>query len=334
MRRGAVGALVAGSLLVTGCASATDEDTTAGGDDKTAAAETAFPVTLDNCGFDVVMESEPERIVLVNNDGLSNLEALGVVDRIVGLTQKPQEGVFLDETYDALESSNLLSAEIKDGGGSVVSVESVLAVEPDLVFAPDSAVDRAALEAAGIAMFSPSAFCEDLPEAYQAGASFDLVWDEVRSYGALVGESALAEEIIADAEDVIEQAVPEEQLGKGAAIYVSASGVLWLYGSGSMVTPVFDAVGLSNVYSDESERVFEVTAEDLIARDPETVVLLYSMDNEQDVIDMFAENPAVAELSAVTSGRIVTLPFHFTDPPSILTARGPAALATKLAELE
>ena len=312
------------SIPATG---ASDRDT-----DGSATTADAFPVTVDNCGTEVTLDTPARRVVLVNNDALPNLEALGAVDRVVALTSAVQEGLFEDSTYTTLDSLDLLSTEKNSTGGSVVSQESILGAEPDLVIAPENAVDREALAASGIAVYSPSAYCANPGAELSEPATFDRVWSEVRTLGALLGESDQAEQVVARGTASLSLTAPDA--GTAAALYVSSGGsVLSPYGGPSMVTPVFAAAGLANVYADSDERVFDANIEDIISRDPGTIVLLYSDGEPQTVIDSFMSSPGVSALSAVRNDRVLALQFPYTDPPSVLSTQGPQQLAALLATL-
>ncbi|MGD8196025.1 ABC transporter substrate-binding protein [Herbiconiux sp. P18] len=289
-------------------------------------------VSVTNCGTEVSLDHPAQRIVLVNTDALANLEALDAVDRVVALTSLPEPGLYDDSTYSTLDGLGLLSTEKNSTGGSIVSEESILGAEPDLVIAPENAVDRSALAAAGIAVYSPSAYCTSPGPELSGRATFDRVWSEVRTLGALLGESGRADDAIAAASAGLDSSAPDA--GTAAALYVSSGGsVLSPYGGPSMVTPVFEAAGLRNVYADSDQRVFDANIEDIVSRDPATIVLLYSSGDPQATIDSFLSAPGVDALSAVRSGRVLALPFAFTDPPSMLSVRGPAELAERLAAL-
>ncbi len=322
----AVGALA----VLAGCAGPA---TPAANPTSAATADAAFPVTVENCGTSVTIEHRPERIVMVNNDALSNLEALDAVDRIVAVTATPQAGLYEQSTYDTLAPLSVLSTQKNATGGSVVSQESILGAQPDLVIAPEKAVDRAALAAVGIPVYSPTAYCADPPAAYTQTATFQRVWDEVTTYGQILGVPDLASTVIASAKEAVANSGSVDR-GTAAALYVSSGGaVLSPYGGPSMVTPVFAAAGLSNVYADTSQRVFDANVEDVIARDPATIVLLSSEADPQTTRNAFLSSPDVAGLSAVKNNRVVVLPFPYTDPPSILSTRGPGVLADELAAL-
>ncbi len=323
------GALAAATL--TACASTTA--TTSSGTPDATPTSVSYPLTIDNCGTVVTIDHAPQRIVMVNNDALANLEALDAVDRIVAVTSTPQSELYEPETVSAIEKLAVLSTQKNATGGSVVSQESILGAEPDLVIAPERAVDRAALAAAGIPVFSPTAYCENPPPAYTQTATFDRVWSELDTLGQVLGTPELAAHAISDGKAAVADAAASDQ-GTAAALYVSSGGTtLSPYGGPSMVTPVFEAAGLTNVYADTPERVFDANLEDIIARDPQTIVLLYSGADPQATIDAFLSAPGVSGLSAVKNNRVIALAFPYTDPPSLLSTRGPAQLASQLAAL-
>ncbi|MCS5497118.1 ABC transporter substrate-binding protein [Cnuibacter physcomitrellae] len=299
---------------------------TAPGSDSAGAAtpDQGFPVTISNCGTELTLDHRPERIVLVNDDSLANLEALGAVDRVVGITARPAPGLYEQSTYDTLARLETMSTEKNSTGGSIVSQESILGAEPDLVISPENAVDRAALAAAGVAVYTPTAYCSD-PPSTSGPATFDRVWSELRDYGAILGETERSDELVDELTETV--SAPAASAGTAAAVYVSSGGtVLSPYGAQSMVTPVFEAAGLTNVYADVDQRVFDVNVEDLVSRDPETVVVLYSSGDGPSAVASFTSAPGTQSLSAVRNGRVVALPFPYTDPPSVLSVRGPAQL--------
>ncbi|CAD6011597.1 ABC transporter substrate-binding protein [Agreia sp. COWG] len=319
-------------VALTGCSGTSSTATGSAATDDSAAASGAFPVTVSNCGSQVTLTAPARRIVLVNNDSLPNLEALGVVDRVVALTQTLQPGLYSDDTYSTLSSLAVLSTQKNATGGSIVSQESILGAEPDLVIAPENAVDRAALNASGIAVYTPSAYCANPGAELSEPATFDRVWDEVRTLGRLTGETSAADDAVAKAS--ADLATPAPITGTAAALYVSSGGgVLSPYGGPSMVTPVFAAAGLSNVYADSTKRVFDANVEDIISRNPGTIVLLYSSGDPADVTASFLSAPGVSGLAAVQAKRVVALKFPYTDPPSMLSVTGPAELRRLLAAL-
>lgn len=290
-----------------------------------------YPVQIENCGSAVTIEAEPQRIFSVNNDDIPLLHALGILDRVVARTSEPLEGVYSDEVMEILADIPVISKERTATGGSIVTLESVLAQEPDLVLAPENAVDRLLLEQSGVPLYSAPAYCADAASRPSV-ASYDLVYDQVRNFGEIFGMTDLADEKVAELQEDVAAigASLSGDHGTGIAIYVSATGILSPYGAGSMNTPIFEAAGLENVYKDEPQRVFDASLEDILGRNPETVVLLYGHGTADDVINAFNAVSGVQALSAVQNDRVVALQFPFTDPPTPLSVQGAAELAELL----
>ncbi|MFB6726287.1 ABC transporter substrate-binding protein [Kribbella sp. NPDC056345] len=318
------GLLLVGLALVAGCSSTP----------SSGAEPSGSPITVQSCGQDLQLKAPARRIFVVDNDPVANLEALGAVDRVVGATSRLDPGLYEQSTYQFFEKLGTTVAEKNATGGSVVSQESILATEPDLVIAADVTVDRPALEAAGVPVYIPAAYCGTRGAKLAGRATFDRVWDELRTYGRMLGTETQAEQTIKAATGKITGLKPPAR-GTAAAIYVSSGGkVLSPYGGPSMVTPIFESVGLSNVYADVDKRVFDVSSEDLVSRNPQTIVLLYSGDKPQETLKAFTSATGVAGLAAVREKRVITLPFPYTDPPSALTTRAPEQLTRLLTGLE
>ncbi|PYE81345.1 ABC transporter substrate-binding protein [Pseudoroseicyclus aestuarii] len=302
-----------------------------------ALAQDGFPLTLENCGTEITLEAPAQRIFMVNSDAIPLLSAVGGLDRVVARTSEPLEGIYDPAIYEALAEIPLITSETNATGGAVISIESILDAEPDLVLAPENAVDRALLAQAGIATYSPPAYCDSPAFDTAQPAGFERVTDEVATYGAMLGLGAAAEEanaaLTADLDRL--EARPQRDAARAAAIYVWSGGQqLSPYGAQSMITPIFAAAGLENVYADMPERVFDVSVEDLLDRDPETVVLLYSSGAPETQINAFTAIPSLAGLQAVQEGRVVALPFPFTDPPSPLSVEGAERLSQELDALQ
>ena len=302
---------------------------------QTTAVAADFPVELKNCGSVIRIEAEPKRIFMIDDYNIAPLDALGVLDRVVASTAEPLKGAHSDAAIATLAKVPMISKETNIHGGSIVTLESVLEQRPDLVLSAERTADRKKLEQSGIPLYSPPAFCDD-PKEQPSVASYELVYDQLRTLGKIFGKKAAAEAAIRDLQNAvsgIDVSSPGAN-GTGMAVYVSAIGTLSPYGAGSMVTPLFEAAGLKNVYGDEPQRVFDASVEDILGRNPETVVVLYSgRQPEEEAVAAFNAVSGIEALSAVRNKRVIALPFVFTDPPTPLSVQGAAQLAKRLAKL-
>jgi len=119
--------------------------------------------------------------------------------------------------------------------------------------------------------------------------------------------------------------------GKGASI---AS--LWLsddgssmsaYGRSSMSQANFDVNGLKNVYQDNRTRVFNVSMEDLLNRNPDWILLLNTSSNADTIKTTFEHAKGASQLKAVQNGHVITMPYSLTDPASPLSIQGAQEVA-------
>lgn len=301
-----------------------------------ALADTSYPLQLDNCGQTVQLDGPAERIFLVNNSDIALLSELDALDRVIARTNEPMPGIYDAEVYDQLDNIPLIQTTTNATGGAVISLESILAAEPDLVLAPENAVDRQLLANAGIALYSAPAFCNSSTRAADEVADFDWVYQQLSSFGTLLGEAELAEQRIDQLQQEVAALASDlpEQSPTAIALYVSRGGkVLSPYGAFSMVTPVFRAAGLNNLYSDEPQRVFDANVEDILALDPDYIVILHSSTTPQSIVDEFLAIPAVQGLSAVQNERVTALAFPLTDPPTPMSIRGADVLTEQIAKL-
>ena len=128
---------------------------------------------------------------------------------------------------------------------------------------------------------------------WQAERLAELQWLKMRAQRATAAELPAIEQAIRDAVldaynhgtasatadlqerlAAVEAAVGEPSGRTAAVLYPTVGGgTTYAYGTGSMAHPQLEAAGLENVFGDVDERVFEVTLEELLGRDPDVVVL-------------------------------------------------------------
>ncbi len=291
----------------------------------------AFPTTVTTCGTDITLEKAPERVMFMNATGVEAMHQLGVLDKTVVRSGNMDLSVFDKEVADHVESIESLEGEKMDTGGSVISTEAILEQRVDLVIGYVAGVDQEALAKAGVPVYTPDAFC---PEYSIDKADFDLVYKEVDTMAQLFGVQDRAKEV----NEMLKKEVPTPaagaENGTAAVVYVTP-GVqkLWTYGPSSMVQPILEANGLKNVYDDQKERVPEMSVEDVLQRDPETVILLHGEGPPADAEKTFRGFKGVEELQAMKNDRFIVMPFVLTDPPSPLSIKGAEELKERLEKL-
>ncbi|WP_210650528.1 ABC transporter substrate-binding protein [Nocardioides sp. SYSU D00065] len=289
----------------------------------------SYPVTVENCGAEVRFEQAPERLVLLKSSAVPFLHEIGVMDRVTARAGQYPAEYYDEETLAALEDIPLLTDELDSSGHLQISKEVVLAQEPDLVLGQVDNLSRESLDAVGVPLIEEPALCE----AGVDEPGFDDVYAQLELYGQVFGRERQAREAIADLEDdlrEIEAEVGEPEGRTAAVLYPTVGGgTTYAYGTRSMAHPQLEAAGLENVFGDVDERVFEVSLEELLGRDPDVLVLLHSEGDPAAVEAAVTELPGAEDLTAVRNGDVLVQLFNFTEPPSPLVVEGLARIVER-----
>lgn len=290
-----------------------------------------YPVTVDNCGTAVRFDSPPERVMLLESAAVTILDGLGVLDRVVARAGAFPLDYYDDDLAEAVENVPALSDDVDASGHVVISQEQILAQSPDLVLGQLEGLSRDTLTAAGAPVLVPELMC---PGA-AVDASFATLNGEIERYGEVFDRraeaAALVDELDARVTAVRSASADRERLTAAVLYPSTGGGPLYAYGAGSMAQPQLDAAGLDNVFETNDERVFEVQAEQLIATDPDVLILLHqgpAAGIEQAVTEM----PGMNTVDAVAEGRVITQLFNFTEPASPLTVTGLEMIHDRLDE--
>ena len=334
----AVLALVAG---LTGCASGPGRASAesgagegrASGQAAGAGQEAGYPVTVQNCGAEVVFEERPERAVLLASAAVPFLHELGVLSEVVTARAGAYPRDYYDDaTWAELESIPMLSDQLDSSGHLQISREAVVAQRPDIVLGEAANLDRETLAAAGLPLMQEPALCPDPP----ADPSFEDMYEQMRTYGRIFDAGAEAESAVdrleAELAEVLAAVDPNEQRTAAVLYPTIGGGVPYAYGTSSMAHPQLEAAGFTNVFADVDERVFEVTPEELVARNPDVLILLHSDGDPSDIRAAVTEVNGAHAITAVRQDAILVQPFNFTEPPSPLAIDGLARIVERFSQ--
>jgi iron complex transport system substrate-binding protein len=304
--RAAVAALAATSVLpLAACAA---DGGASAAEPGPAASAGEFPLTLDNCGFEVTLDAAPEHVVTIKSSTTEMLLALGLADRLVG-------AAFLDGPVPA----EFGPSDLPILSDKVPGQEAVLSTGADLVYAgwesnfsPDGAGERESLAALGVATYvSPSA-CKDA--GYQPDPlSFDTVFAEISEAGRVLGAPDAAADLVAEQRAELARVEPDPA-GRTALWYSSGDDIPYVGAGIGAPQMIMDAVGLTNVAAEVHDTWTAMGWEAIVAADPDVIVLVDAPWNSaESKIEKLETNPATAQLSAVRAGRYLEIPFPATE---------------------
>ncbi|NMR19082.1 putative F420-0 ABC transporter substrate-binding protein [Cellulomonas fimi] len=325
----AVAVLLAACSPSNGAADPAPSGTTGGAEAGAAAGGSGYPLTLDNCGVAVTVEAPPERVLTIKSSTLEMMLALKVGDRVVG-------AAFLDGPVPPEHAA--AAADIPVVSEKLPGPEAVLTHEPDLVYAGwesnfsvEGAGDRAALAGLGVLTYvSPSA-CK--AAAYQPDPlTFDDVFAEITEAGAIFGATEAAERLVAEQRAQLAD-VPVDRAGRTALWYSSGTDIPYVGAGIGAPQMLMDAVGLENIAGDVRDTWTSFSWEQVVADDPDVIVLVDSTWNSaQKKIAQLEGNPATATLTAVRERRYLTVPFPATEA-GVRNVAAAQDLAAQLAAL-
>ena len=247
-----------------------------------------FPVTVQNGnGDDVAFDGPPERIVAFDGSVVDILFSIGEGHRIVATHQ------YVDYPPDKVASIPRV------GDAFNMDIEAVVALEPDLVFVFYDAFTQD-LERVGLKTLVIPSLSDD----------FEKIADNIRMWGAIVGNPDAAERAATDFEarvaSVRETMAP---YGAGPVALQVSSGGYWTPGRGTMIHEVFDLLKLENA-SYEIEGYAQLSPEQIVDKDPAIII---TGDPQH-----FYDDPAFANVNAVLNGNVLTPP---SDALSIQSPR-------------
>ncbi len=255
---------------------------------------------VDDTGFPV-KNVNPKRIVSLAPSNTEILFALGLKDRIVGVTDYCD---YPPEVVEMKKSGKLVSV----GGYSTVNIEKVLALNPDLVVASyGNGLDTIeALRNFGIYVI-----------AFDPKSVKDVMKDIIL-IGIATGKYDEAKELVKRMTEKIEE-VRKEVKGnpKVRVAHIVWHDPIWVTGRDTFVNDVIELAGGENVFNFSGWRV--VSVEDLIAANPD-VILVNSgsgMSGGKNVIyDWIMSDERLKSIKAVREGRVYVIDAAIISRPS------------------
>ncbi|MCL0052944.1 cobalamin-binding protein [Dehalococcoidales bacterium] len=215
---------------------------------------------VDDVGREVYIEKIPQRIVSVAPSNTEILFALGLEERIVGVTE------FCDYPPAALDIP-------KVGGFVPFDLERVVALEPDLVLAagihyPDGV---AALEEVGITTF------------VLAPKTLEEVLANIRVVGEITGKSQEAARLVTSLEERIKAITDKTEVlvERPRVFYLTWHDPLWVAGSGTFAHDLIEKAGGKNIAYDLTGWA-TIDLETVIARDPEVIIATHGAAGVKD----------------------------------------------------
>lgn len=242
-----------------------------------------YPMVItDMAGREVKIPAEPQRIVSLAPSITEILFALNLGDRVAGVTQ------FCNYPPEATEKPQV-------GGFSDVSIEKLLETQPDLVLAASI----------HMAQVLPELEKLGLPVLVIDARNFPGVLDSIRLIGKVTGAEEAAEALTAQMQERADKVAQAVKGRPRPRVYWELDSTLWTVGPGSFVQDLIERAGGENIAANAEMAWVQLTAEAIIAADPEVIFLANHPWGES--AETVKARPGWEKISAVVNGRIVEL---------------------------
>ena len=285
-----------------------------------------FPLTVESCGDKLTFTSPPSAAVFHDINTLEMALALGLHRRIAGVS--------------GISGWHRMTPELKKSLGNIPeiaprspSLESILAVQPDLFFAGwnygmgvGGPVTPLSLKKYGIATLVLTESCIHVDKK-RPRATMELLYGDFLKLGRIFGKEQEARAKIADWKARLATLpAPSIRSGKNPPrvfLYDSGSDKAVTAGKFAMPTALIEAAGARNLMDDLETSWGYVSWESVAERDPEFLILLdYPNDGGAEKLLKFLEtHPLMKHNAAVRQRRFIALRYEELTPgPSNIVA--------------
>ncbi len=279
MKRPVFVIVVALAIVLAGCARPTPMTPTA--EPTLAPTEEAITVE-DDVGNAVTLDAVPERIISLAPAHTETLYALGLGDKVVGVTE------YCNYPPQAAEKP-------KVGSFATIDLEQVVGLEPDLVLATTMHMAEIvpALQERGIAVFvvDPQTVAQ--------------VLDAIDRIGQLTGAQEAAEALVADMQARIDAVQGKVQDAPRPRVFWELGAELYTVGPDTFIDDLITLARGENVAADVDSPWPQLSVEAIIMKDPDVIVL--ADHNYGQTAEMVRERPGWEDIRAVKEGNIIEI---------------------------
>jgi len=205
---------------------------------------------VDDLGRQVTIERIPQRIVSLAPSNTEILFALGLGDKVVGVTD------WCDYPPEALEKEKVGSYDTPD-------IEKIVALNPDLVLVAYGTTMDVINNLVGLGLTVFGIKSTDL----------DDVLNDIRTVGNITGKKAEANALTSEMESRIEAVTDEssELEERPRVFYIVWHDPLWTAGSETFIHELIEKGGGVNICQDITGYTL-ISIEEVVARNPEVII--------------------------------------------------------------
>lgn len=274
-------------------------------------------ITVDNCGAPLAFDKSPERLIVHDMNMTEMAFALGLQDKIVGLTG-------ITGWYKTSPTFDELRGDIPELAPKYPTMENLLSANPDLFFAgwyygmkPGGEVTPDTLAPFGVKTMVLTESCVHLNKDRPV-ASMDLLFKDVERLGKVMGVSGKADELVSAWKQQLANIEAKTKGKEKPRVFLLDGPADAPFTAGKFAIPdaMITAAGGANVTNDMETSWGRTSWEAVAASNPEFLVLLdYQTGNgAADTFKFLQEHPVMAGTDAVKNERWIGLRYEELTP--------------------
>jgi iron complex transport system substrate-binding protein len=270
-----------------------------------AAGGPGFPLTVtDQAGRLVTIEKAPQRIISLAPSSTEILFALGLGDRVVGVTQFCN---YPEQAQDKPKIGGFSQTDID------VSMEQIVTIKPDLILATETHLTEVIPR---LGQLVPQADVIVLKTQTEA---FDVVFDAITLVGRCTGTAEEAGQLVSGMKERIEAVTDRTenlpQSERPGVLYIVWNDPIFAICGGTLGNALIEAAGGINIFQELSGSP-AVDLETIIVRDPQVILASASIGTGFDLPYQFAlTEPRLEGVAARINGRVYPVNDDLTGRP-------------------
>jgi len=245
---------------------------------------------IDGLGRTVNIEEVPETIISLAPSNTEILFALGLEDKLVGVTE------YCDYPEAAQDKPKI-------GGFSTVDIERVVEIQPDLILAANKHKDNdtiSALERLGLTVLGLNP--KTLDEVLEAITLVGRCTGSEDEASLLVAEMSNRINTVTDETDNLTQ---EQRL---RVFYVTWHDPLMTVGSGALHNELIQQAGGTNIFQDLTEDYPKISLEAVIEANPQVIIVGVGMGSGEDLpFEFISTEPRLEDVDARINNRVYAI---------------------------
>jgi iron complex transport system substrate-binding protein len=241
----------------------------------------------DDMGRQVTLDKAPQRIISLSPSNTELVYALGLEDRLIGVT-----------TYCNYPPQVKDKPKVADF--SKVDIEKIVSLQPDLVLAGNIHRDETipALEKVNITVLGIDP------------RNLDGILGDLEKVGSLTGRDKASGDLVNSLKTrikaVTDKTGPLSADARPRVFFLTWHNPLWTAGKNSLASDLIDKAGGENIAADLSGHA-QIDLESVIQRNPQIILVLTSMGSQSTSFEFIKSEPRFQATEALKNGRIYQL---------------------------